>query len=159
MIPQKNGSAYFFISSCYLCVPPAPQLPHVGVGCSFRQMVHSARCTYLSLGFKVSGAVERAPPLFPNPGSTWGGGPTIHILPPILGTLKLPQVLALPRALPSGSDLRLLPNLPVTAELVLGPAQSFSAQRCPLISLIWLISYPAGFLGVPGCCFPQRNVQ
>ena len=35
----------------------------------------------------------------------------------------------------------------------------FLSRRCPLISFIWLLLQPASFLDIPGCCFPQRNMQ
>ena len=67
----------------------------------------------------------RAPSFFPILGGLEGGGnPTIHIPPPILGTLNLSRILASPHVLRSGSDLRLSPNLPVTAELILGPVRA-----------------------------------
>ena len=85
---------------------------------------------------------------------------TIHILLPFLGTLNRPPVLALPRVLPSGSDLHLSPKPSCHCETSTpSGSELFLAQRCPLISLIWLLLYPAGFLDVPGYYFTHRNMQ
>ena len=92
-------------------------------------------------GFKYSGQWGARPP-FPQ---SWEdlrwGNPTIHIPPPILGTLNLSRILASPRVLRSGSDLRLSPNLPVTAELILGPvradlASAVSTDRTHLATVV-----------------------
>ena len=114
--------------------------------------------TYLK-GFKYSGQWGARPPFSQSWEDLGWGNPTIHIPPPILGTLNLSRILASPRVLCSSSDLRLSPNLPVTAELYLVRSELISPQRCPLIALIWLLLYPAGYLDVPSCCFPQRNMQ
>ena len=115
------------LPATFVCLQHHSCLTLASAALSGRWCIPRGVHTYL-WGLKYRGQWSARPPSFPILGVPGGGGPTIHILPPILGTLKLPQVLALPRALPSGSNLRVLPNLPVTAELVLGPAQSFLAQ-------------------------------
>ena len=114
--------------------------------------------------FKVSsiGGSGARTPLFPNRVRTCarGGDPLIHVLPPLIGTLTSPEV----------SRLALCPPLSVRSASVaksschcgtstLSVSEISLAQQCPLISLTWLLLYPAGFLDISGCIFPQRNMQ
>ena len=106
----------------------------------------------------VGNSIARAP-LFPNLGRTWGGSSMFHILPPLLRSLtsiKLSCLASCPPISVRFVSVAKYSHRCGTSNW--SGSKIFLAQRCPLISLIWLLLYHVGFLDIPGCCFQQRNV-